>query len=171
MNEVEIPLHPMMVHLPIGLSILMPFIFGIIIFFVRKKKVNSNTFIAAVIFQSVLTVAAFAAVQSGRIEEHRMKETGWVSHDLVEAHEHAGKRVFIVMIVTLVVSAAAIATTKFQFPLQIGAFVLSIVVAGMITIAGHLGGELVYIHGAAGPGQSVIQGDDSPPLPLATEPE
>ncbi|MBW7857502.1 MAG: hypothetical protein H3C43_04225, partial [Leptonema sp. (in: Bacteria)] len=135
------------------------------------NKISSNSFIAAVIFQAVLTVASFAAVQSGRIEEHRMKETGWVSHDLVSEHEHAGKRVFYVMIVALVVSAAAIAGTKFQFPLQIGALILSIVIAGMITITGHLGGELVYIHGAAGPGQSVIQGDDSSPLLLATEPE
>lgn len=160
----ELPLHPMMVHLPIGLSVLMPFIFGVIIFLIKKNKIGSTTFIAAVVFQAVLTVASFAAVQSGRIEEHKMKETGWVSHDLVSEHEHAGKRAFYVMIAALVVSAAAIANTKFQFHLQMGALVLSVVIAGMITIVGHLGGELVYVHGAAGPGQPTIQSDDLAPI-------
>lgn len=149
----EIPLHPAIVHIPVGLAMLMPAVFIGLYVFIKKEKLPAAAFLIAVLLQAVLVVSAIASLRTGEAEENRIEEAGiTVPHEAIEEHEDLAKMMTGVALATLLLSGAALKNNRFTGGLQLGAIALSFIVTGLALAAGHRGGELVYLYGAAGQG-------------------
>jgi len=145
--ETGIPLHPAIVHLPLGLAIALPFITAAIYYLIKTDKLDSLAWWIPVVLQVVVVIFTFTAMQIGEGDEEKVEKV--VAEEYIEEHEEAGKIFLILGIASLLVLGAGIKSSKFQSALQAGSIALLLVSLGGGVYAGKLGGELVYKHGAA----------------------
>jgi len=150
-----IPWHPAIVHIPLGLTLVLPLIALIIYFLIEKGRIDSSAWIVVVILQAFIVTGAFIALKTGEIEEHRVERI--VKKSFV--HEHEEKAEWFAWI-----SGAALALNIAGYFLKRSERVAykqrrvidGVVFAGILLslavafTVGKSGGELVYKHGAAG---------------------
>jgi uncharacterized membrane protein len=146
--ETGIPLHPMIVHLPLGLAMALPFISAAFFYLIKKEIFPSESWWMPVIVQAVVVIFTFTAIQLGERDEELVEKV--VAEEYLEQHEDAGKIFLILGIASLVTMSAAIKKTKFQKALHFCSVLLLFGSLGGGVYTGKLGGELVYKHGAAG---------------------
>lgn len=143
------PLHPVLVHLPLGLAVIMPLISAGVLFAWYKGWLNARAWALVVVLQLALAVGGFAAMQSGERDEDNVERV--VPEAALEAHEDAAKVFTWLAGATLALSAAALALPgdrlKQGVALAAVAGTLGVLGAGYVT--GKRGGELVYSHNAA----------------------
>lgn len=144
----DLPLHPALVHLPLGLAVLLPgLILGLLVA-VWAELLPRRAYWIAAAAQALLLAGALAALQTGEADEEAVEEV--VAESAIEEHEElaeaftgAGVGVLILLVAGAVLpsrlSAAAMAT----------ALPVSLLSLGIGLQTGHAGGELVYRHGAA----------------------
>lgn len=132
-----VTLHPMVVHLPIGLltaAIVFEFLF-----LVRKN--NSFRFASRAVF-FLGCLGAVVALASGFLADSELGH-GYAGHELAHTHRN------IMIASTAVWFIAAIAAVKFQAFLErirFLHFILYTVTAVLLFLGAHIGGELVYDH-------------------------
>lgn len=146
----DAPLHPVVVHIPIALAILMPLVSVGLLVAWWKNWLPARVWFVAVALQGVLVLGTFAAAQTGEHEEHGVEEV-LANDEVLEEHEEMGEMMvwataatFGLMLAPLLLPgdrrrrlAAVVATAA-----TVGVTVLGLYV-------GKAGGELVYEHGAA----------------------
>jgi uncharacterized membrane protein len=159
----QIPLHPSLVHVPIALAVLMPFILIGLLIFIRRGSLPAGAWWIGVLLQATLVIGSLSAIASGHKEEERVEDA--VPHESIEKHEHLAGAMTAGGLVVLVLSAAALRKTKATTMLQIASIAVAFVVMNLAAATGHEGGELVFKHGAATPNTSQL-----PPL-HSTSPE
>lgn len=142
-----IPLHPAIVHIPIGVAFVVPIAAGIGAWLIWKKKGKMAWLVAAVL-QAVVVTSGFIAMETGEDDEDLVEEI--VGHDAIHEHEEAAE-LFVWLSVGILVGAAA----TLLAPGAIGRWLSIVTTAGAVAAipfvitVGHLGGELVYVRGAA----------------------
>ena len=141
------PLHPALVHLPIGLAVVAPIAAIAIAWSIRSRALPARAWFAMIALQSVLTLGGWAAFEAGEDEEERVERV--VGERLIEAHEEAAERFLLAAVATLIVSAGGLATGRRGTIGRSLTVIGSAVTLAASVSAGHLGGELVYVHGAA----------------------
>ena len=143
-----LPLHPLVVHIPIALSALMPLLsIGLLISWWRGWLPQRAWWVAAV-FQVILVGGSFIAMETGEGDEETVEEV--VSHDAIHEHEEAAE-VFAWTAAALLVPfllAGLLRKRNVALGLAGVATVGTIVVTGLGIRVGHAGGELVYVHNA-----------------------
>lgn len=144
------PLHPMIVHLPLALAVLMPLLaFAAWISWWREWLPGRRAWGMVLTLQALLLIAGVAALRTGENEEEFVEPV--VSEHVLETHEEAAQ---------VFVTAAGVILGLCVLPLVVpgdglrrGAAALAaaatLVVAGLAVRTGKAGGELVYRHGAA----------------------
>lgn len=144
----SLPLHPAFVHLPLGLAILMPlFALGLALA-ARRHDLGRSPWLALVALQSLLAVSAVVALKTGQRDEDLAEKV--VPKGAVHEHEEAAEGFLVSTFVVLAVAAAgAFLPGRLAVPVRGLAVAGTLVVAGLGLRAGHLGGRLVYVHGAA----------------------
>ncbi len=154
------PLHPMIVHLPLALAVLMPILAaGAFLAWWREWLPGRRVWVIALALQAVLLATGIAALRSGEAEEERVEPV--VEEWILETHEEAAE---------VFVTAAGVVLCLFVVPLVLpgeglrrgaaaGAAAATLVVAAFAVRTGKAGGELVYRHGAA----AVYRADASGP--------
>ena len=157
----SLPLHPMIVHIPIVLALAVPIIALLVLLGRYFDKLGRRAWIGFAVLQVLLAGSAFAAMQFGEQDEEIAEEV--VSHHAIEEHEEAGERMaWTAGIVALLgVGGLLVPVPIVRKSLLSVAVVGSFVTAGMGVAAGHTGGELVYKHGAA---QAHVERIKSDPL-------
>ena len=142
-----IPLHPLVVHFPIVLTILLPISVFVALWVIRKGTTPRRAWSVPVAFAAALALSAFVATRTGSAEEDRVERV--VAESALEGHEEAGERFLVLSGVLLLVAAAGFLPRTVGQAARIvtAAGALGLVVAGIQV--GHSGGELVYRHGAA----------------------
>jgi uncharacterized membrane protein len=144
-----LPLHPAIVHVPIGVGLVVPVMAGLVALALWRGRAARSAWSLVVLVQAVVLGGALAAMRTGEAEEERTER--FASEAAVERHEEqaevftwlagvalaAGVAVLVVPGRTAMVAAAVAAT------------VASAAVAGATFRVGHSGGELVYREGAA----------------------
>lgn len=144
-----VPLHPMLVHLPIALGVLMPLVaVGILVAWWRGL-VPRRAWWGAVILQGVLLVSGLAALRSGEADEERVEAVA--PESAIEAHEEAAQ-VFVAASALVLAGAVAAGLLRNEGTaknLAAMAAAGTLAVVGLGVRVGHAGGELVYTHGAA----------------------
>jgi hypothetical protein len=102
-----------------------------------------------VTLQAVLLAGGLVALRTGEAQEDRVEAT--VGETALESHESAAKQFVWASALTLALAAAALLLKKgaLRRAALVTTALASVVVTGLAVRAGHAGGRLVYVHGAA----------------------
>lgn len=142
-----VPLHPMVVHFPVVLSIVLPISVLVAIWAIRKGTTPRRAWAVPLAFAAVMALSAFVATRTGEADEERVERV--VSEGAIHEHEEAGERFFLLSGVLLLVAAGGLMRNTFgnaaRLVTAVGA--IGMIVAGIQV--GHSGGTLVYRHNAA----------------------
>ena len=148
----QVPLHPALVHVPLGLAVLLPLIALGITLALWRGWLQPRSFAVLVLLQALLVGTGFAALQTGESEEDRVEAV--VSERHLEAHEKAAHRFLVGAGIALALGVPGLFLMRRQRALRwiaASTTASTIVVAGLALPTGKAGGELVYVHGAAQP--------------------
>lgn len=141
------PLHPLIVHFPIVLTVLLPISIVAALWAVRKGTMLRKGWTFPVVVAAALAMSAFVASRTGEAEEDRVERV--VAESAIETHEEAAERFVVLSGVLFVVSLAGF------LPRTVGQAARAVTTIGALGIVaagvqvGHSGGTLVYREGAA----------------------
>lgn len=147
-NPMNLPLHPMLVHLPMALAVLIPAAAVAVVGAWTRGWWDARTWWLVVALQATLVVSAGLALQSGEAEEERVEHV--VAKAAIEAHEEAAQ-VFAGLataVLVLAVAAQVFARRDLGRWLAMATVAGSVLVGGAGVAVGHAGGELVWAKGA-----------------------
>jgi uncharacterized membrane protein len=144
----SLPLHPALVHLPLGLAFIIPVLALAFAWAVWLSRVRPRAWVVIVALQAVLFGAGFAAMTTGEGEEKRVERV--VPAAALKRHEAYAEQFLWGTGLTL-----GLASLVLIFPgqsarrvLVSGTVAATLVVAALAIRVGHAGGQLVYVHNA-----------------------
>jgi uncharacterized membrane protein len=142
-----IPLHPLVVHFPIVLVVLLPISVIVALWAIRKGATPRRIWAVPLAVAAALSLSAWVATQTGEAQEDRVERV--VGEDALHGHEESAERFLVLSGVLVLVAAGGLArgVVGRAARLVTAAGALGLVGAGVQV--GHSGGELVYVHGAA----------------------
>jgi uncharacterized membrane protein len=146
----QVPLHPALVHIPLGLAIVLPLIALGITVAIARNWLAPRSLVIVVALQALLLGAGFAALKTGENEEDRVERI--VPERALHAHEEAAERFLIGAGMSLAVGIAGLFFLRRPRTLPwiaAAATVATVAAAALAVKVGKPGGELVYVHGAA----------------------
>ena len=144
----SLPLHPAIVHLPLGLAFLMPALavgFGWALW---KRRVRPRAWVSIVALQAVLLGAGLVAMNTGEREEDRVEVV--VPKAALHQHEELAEQFVWATGGTLLLATLVLMARKPQIAgaLATATVLGTLVVAASAVRVGHAGGRLVYQHNA-----------------------
>jgi uncharacterized membrane protein len=146
----NVPWHPLIVHLPLALALLMPLLAAAaLLAWWRRWAPGRPLWAAVVALQALLLGAGLAAQRSGEQEEERVEAV--VAADLIEQHEEAAE-VFVIaagVVLGFALTGLLVPGERARRGVALVAAAGTVVVLGLAYRVGRAGGELVYVHGAA----------------------
>lgn len=158
------PLHPLIVHMPMALTILIPvFAFGALVA-VRRKARLPVAWGLTIGMLALLLVSGWVALLTGESEEDKVER--FVNESAVEEHEEAGKQFVYAAGAVLLLSGVGLIRGPTGAAARVIVTLATIGLVGMGYNVGHSGGGLVYGGGAAqayasrGAGAVGIENDD-----------
>ena len=153
-----IPLHPLVVHFPVVLAVLLPISVVVALLLIRKGATARRVWSVPVAIAAALALSAWVATQTGESQEDRVERV--VSEGALHGHEEAAERFLVLSGVLVLVAAGGLArgTVGRAARLVTAAGAVGIVAAGVQV--GHSGGLLVYRHGAASAYTDALPGRD-----------
>jgi uncharacterized membrane protein len=143
-----VPLHPALVHVPLGLAFVLPLVMAGLAYALWRGLVPRRAWLVVVALQAILVLSGAAALRAGERDEKRIENI--VGERAIDAHEHAAEAFLWGAGVALVLSAATLAV-----PRRTAAAIAATGAAAMLVVAylgyrtGKAGGELVYARGGA----------------------
>ena len=145
----SLPLHPAIVHLPLGLAILMPLLSGGFAWALWSGRVRPRAWMAVVALQALLVASGMVAMNTGGAEEDRVEAV--VQKSAIHQHEEFAEQFVWAAGATLVLAGLVLVFRQSNVSrgLAAAAVVATVAVAGLALRVGHAGGQLVYAHGAA----------------------
>ena len=154
----SIPLHPALVHVPLGLALVLPARAIGFTWALWKRALRPSFWLAIVLLQAVLLGAGLAALKTGQHEEERVESV--VPKTALETHEELAEQFLWVTGITLAMAAIVLVV---RHPRTMQAFTAatvlgSLLAAGAALRVGHAGGQLVYVHNA---GAAYVAADKS----------
>ena len=141
------PLHPLVVHFPVVLAVLLPISVVIALLIIRKGAIARRVWSVPVALAAALAFSAWVATQTGESQEDRVEQV--VARGALHGHEEAAERFLVLSGVLTLVAAAGLArgTVGRAARIVTAAGAVGVLVAAVQV--GHSGGLLVYRHGAA----------------------
>ncbi len=151
---VELPLHPALVHLPLGVALILPLVAALVLAGWWTGRLPRFAWWLAVLLQVVVVAGSFVAMETGEDEEERVEEA--IGHDAIHEHEEAAEAFSYAGLALLLVFVGAALLPKEPLARKLAAAGVlgSLATAGLGLDTGHHGGELVYVHGAGSVGLS-----------------
>lgn len=145
----SVPLHPALVHLPLGLAFVIPLLAAGFAWALWTGRIRTRGWAVIVALQALLLGAGFMAMNTGEREEDRVERV--VPASAIKQHEEYAEAFVWAAGVTLGFSALVLV---FRRPAAARAFTAatvagSLAVAGSALLVGKAGGQLVYAHNAA----------------------
>lgn len=145
----ELFFHPRMVHIPIALGALMPLVAAGLLLAWWRKWLPRRGWLVALGLQAILVGSGVVALRTGEAHEERVERV--VAKRFIHRHEEAAE-VFVWTagaVLGVMVLALALPSRRWRLALATAAVVGTLVDFGLGYRTGQLGGELVYVHGAA----------------------
>lgn len=141
------PLHPAIVHLPIALSLLLPFFaVGALIAIRRGARPIKAWGITTALF-AALTLSSWVAVETGEQQTERVEQV--IAEAPIETHEEAAEAFLLFSLGVLAVAAVGLTSGKIGTVARVAGTVGALALVGAGYQVGHSGGKLVYQYGAA----------------------
>ena len=141
----NIPLHPMIVHFPIVLAILLP-VFALAALTIIRRRRNVGLWIVPFALAVLLAGSAFVAMRTGEAEEERVENV--VPENVLHQHEEAAERFLVVAGLIAGIAALGLVRGTIGSAARIVATVGSLVIVFLGVQVGQAGGALVYEHNA-----------------------
>ena len=144
------PLHPAVVHLPLGLAVMLPLFIFLVMIGIGKQWFNHATWVLVVILQLLCMVGGIVSIETGEDQEEIVGTV--VKEEFISKHEDMAKAFTASAGVTFGVALVGFFLRNRQRAfsmLSLATFFLSLVTLGVAGLTGHTGGELVYKQGAA----------------------
>jgi len=142
-----IPLHPLVVHFPVVLVVLLPISIAVALWAVRKGATLRRAWAVPVAFAVALTASAWVALETGEDQEDRVEDI--VARSALHGHEEAAERFLVLAGVLTVVAAAGLVGGSVGKAARIVTAAGAVGLVGAGVQVGHSGGLLVYREGAA----------------------
>lgn len=131
-----VPLHPLLVHAPIGLLL-----FGTLLILISFKWTSFRLFALITLVAGLLS-GAVAFLSGDSAEEYAEANLPSVTEAMIENHEHFALFSLIAFGVTIILLGIGYrAKGKLWITLSL---VVALIGAGLLAYAGHLGGQMVY---------------------------
>jgi cobalamin synthase len=145
----DLPWHPVMVHVPLGLGVVVPVVaVGVLLAARRRGGLDRRDWWPVVLLQAVVLAGALVALRTGEAEEERVEDV--VGKEAIHHHEERAEAFTWLTGLSLAAGATAWAVSApRRFTLAVVATIAATAAAGATFWVGHSGGELVYRHGAA----------------------
>jgi hypothetical protein len=143
-----VPFHPLLVHFPMVLATMLPLFAGYALIRIHYGARPMRAWAVPVAVCAVLALSAFISVRTGENEEDRVEDV--VGEDVLHAHEEAGERLLILSAALFVIMIAGLFANYPAKLVRGGAAVATLFLLIAAIQVGRAGGELVYLHGAAG---------------------
>lgn len=142
----NVPNHPMIVHFPIVLAILLPLFAIGALWVMRSKQASRKAWALPLAISILLFGSAFVATRTGESEEERVEEV--VPERALHEHEEAAERFLVLAGIVTAVALAGMARGITGSAARLVATAGSLIVVFAGYQVGHAGGELVYVHNA-----------------------
>lgn len=158
-----LPLHPKLVHLPLGLAVVVPLVTLALLVAAWRRWLPSRVWAIPMLLQLLLVVGGVAALKTGEPEWGVVDKL--VPEAALEAHEEAAEGFVWAGGAVLALMLAAPGAARLAKRERAGRVFAVAAAAGTLVVlalavrTGQAGGQLVYRHGAAGAYSS------SPPVP------
>lgn len=145
----DLPLHPVVVHLPIALSVLLPLVTLALLVLYWRDGLSRKAWLLVPLLSGVLLAGGLTAAQTGEQDEEAVERV--VAESAIEAHEEAAElfNIGAGVLFALAMVGLAIPGERRRKVVAVATAVGSLAVLGLGVNVGHAGGELVYRHGAA----------------------
>lgn len=161
------PLHPAIVHLPVALALLSPFVALLAIVALSRGWLPARAWVGVVLLQALLAGSVWLALETGEEQEERVEKV--VGKEPIHEHEEAAERLLVIAIAGLVVSASGLLSGNAGRWGRAATVAAGAAIFVAAAATGHSGGALVYEHGAAqayvkpgaGAGPAAAQGGTS----------
>lgn len=142
-----LPLHPALVHLPLGVAAIVPLVLAFLMVQLWRGKIDRKGFAFGVALQAFVAAGAGLALVTGQAEEDRALRV--IPEAAIEHHETLAVVFLVGALVTLaLVVATRLAPLRATRALAVGSMIFSLAVVGVGVAVGHAGGQLVYKHNA-----------------------
>ena len=144
----SLPLHPAIVHLPLGLAFIIPALAAGFAWALWRERVRPRAWLAIVLLQATLLTAGLVAMNTGEREEERVERV--VPDAALERHEEYAEQFVWATAITLVLAGLVpiFRNNSIVRAMTLATVVGTLVVAGAAIRVGHAGGQLVYVHNA-----------------------
>jgi uncharacterized membrane protein len=142
-----IPTHPLVVHFPIVLVVLLPIIALVAIWTIRRGTDSRRAWIAPTITALALALSAWLALETGEAQEDVVERV--VPESAIHDHAEAAERFLALSVVVFAVTGAGLVSGTIGRAARLVATVGAVGLVGAGIQVGHSGGSLVYRHGAA----------------------
>ena len=142
-----IPLHPLVVHFPIVLALLLPISAVVALWAIRKGTTPRRAWAVPLAFSAALALSAWVATQTGEAQEDRVERV--VARGALHGHEESAERFLVLSGVLVLVAAGGLARGTVGGAARYVSAVGAVVLVAAAAQVGHSGGTLVYRHGAA----------------------
>jgi uncharacterized membrane protein len=141
--------HPKVVHLPIALAVLMPFVATGVALAWWRGWFDRRVWVIVLFLQAALVGSGLVAMKTGEEQEERVEQV--VAEGHIEAHQEAAEIFVWASAVTLVLIALPLVLREGQ--LRQAVIAISCIATALVLAfgfrAGEAGGRLVYKYGAA----------------------
>ena len=142
------PLHPIVVHIPLVLAGLTPVVAGWLAWQTWRGRGSRRAWLVAFTLQAVIVGSALVAIDTGGDEADVVRKV--VPRGAIGAHAHDAKQFAIGAGAVGVMLLAAVAFTEKKAAVAGGVAAAAAVVVVLLGVrAGHEGGKLVYQYDAA----------------------
>lgn len=143
------PLHPALVHLPLGLAVVLgPLLLGLF-WFERRAPAQRGPWWTGAMLSCALALSALAASSAG--EDEALRLAGRLPASAIAAHDDAAGlfTADAVLVALLALASGVAAQPRPRRALQLASVVLAMSLVPLAIRAGQAGGALVWQHGAA----------------------
>lgn len=144
----SLPLHPLLVHIPLALAFLLPVVTAGFTWAAWKMRTRPIAWLTVVALLAILLGAGLVALNTGQNEEKRVEAV--VPEAAIAAHEELAEQFLWITGITLVAAASVMLIRRPAAlrTLTVVTLVGTFLIAGAAIRVGHAGGRLVYVYNA-----------------------
>lgn len=164
------PLHPIMVHLPLALTFLLPVLILVFAWAIRAEKMNKELWLVIIGLQALVTITGYISLETGETDEEKVSAI--VGKNVVNQHEEAAE---IFVGTTVIALAGGIVVwflqPVFQDKARFGIVLLSLLPVFFAWRTGQLGSNIVYFYGGGSAHADSREVFRAEPMPMASPEE
>lgn len=144
-----IPLHPALVHLPLGLAFVLPALAVGFTWALWSGRIRPRAWAAIIVLHGILLGAGLVALKTGQNEGERVDSV--VPAAAIETHEEYAEQFLWVVGISLAIASVVLVVRRPTAIQALSAVTVlgTFLIAGAALRVGHAGGKLVYVHNAA----------------------